>query len=122
MKRMIKILAMAALASAVTIGAADARGGGGGGHGGGFGGGHMGGFGGGAHFGGGFGGGIHAGGFGGGVGHVASGAHFGGTGLRQHAFHQYGHYRPYGYGFGGYDNCYDWYQRYPYSARPLYCG
>jgi hypothetical protein len=80
MKRVMMILATAALASTLAVGTADARGGGGGGggHGGGFGGG---GFGGGGHMGG-FGGGAHIGGFGGGsrIGGVVGGAHLGGLG------------------------------------------
>lgn len=76
MKRLMMILATAALASTLAVGAADARGGGGfggGGHGGGFGGG-------------GFGGGAHIGGFGGGthIGGISGGAHLGGPGGGAH--------------------------------------
>jgi hypothetical protein len=130
MKRAVVILAAAVLASTMAVGAAEARGGGGFG-----GGGHMG-FGGGAHIGGiahagGFGGGLHPGGaatFGGGPrlgeDHVGLGDHFAshGMGLRQHAFHHDGHYRP-GYGFyGSYPDCYDWYYLHPDEPLPLSCG
>ncbi|QHP66669.1 hypothetical protein EI171_04090 [Bradyrhizobium sp. LCT2] len=125
MKRAIMILATAALASTLAIGAADAHGGGGGGGGhggfggGGFGGGHAG-FGGGAHFGsmgheGGFGGGARFGGE-----HLGFGGHA--DGLRQHAFHHFGRYRP-GYGFyGAYPDCYDRYELHPNQPLPLSCS
>lgn len=140
MKRVLMILATAALASTMAVGTADARGGGGGGgHGGGFGGGgHMGGFGGGAHVGG-FGGG-HVGGFGGGV-HVGSMAmhgnmgrlggdhpglgdhpHADGIGFHDHAMHRHGRYSPgYGYYYGDSD-CYDWYVLHPDQPLPLSCS
>jgi hypothetical protein len=117
MTRAIMILATAALASTLAIGAANAHGGGGGGGHGGFGGGHAG-FGGGAHFGG-MG---HGGGFGGsarfGGEHLGFADHAGG--FRQHAFHRYGGT---GYGsYGAYPDCYDWYELHPGRQFPLSCS
>ena len=46
----------------------------------------------------------------------------GGIGLRQHAFHRFGRYRP-GYGFyGAYPDCYDWYELHPDQPLPLSCS
>lgn len=131
MRKMITILTMAVLASSLAIGQADARGGGGGGHGGGFGGGgHMGGFGGGAHFGGAVGGigAAHIGGVGhiGGIGGVGrfDGSRFafgGGArtgGIHQHAMHRLDRIYPY-YGYGV--DCYDWSLSHPTDPLP-YCG
>ena len=135
MKRMVTILATALLATSLFTVAADARGGGGGGHGGFGGGAHMGGFGGGGHIGG-FGGGAHIGGMGG-IGHMGgfgAGAHLGGMehlggdhidhfapAFHQHAMHHFG--RP-GYGFyDGYSpDCYDLNYLHSTNPWPPYCG
>jgi hypothetical protein len=118
--RTMTILMAATLAGGLFASDAQARGGGGGGHGGGFGGGgHVGGFGGG-----------HIGGFGGvhmsgGFGSARVGSHFGGTrmgGGFGREFHRYGGYRSrhgYAYGTGGLDcSPYDWQyqQQWPYSC------
>ena len=150
MKRMMMILATAALASTLMTATAEARGGGfgGGGHVGGFGGGahiggmmgagHIGGFEGGAHIGGmvgaahigGIGEGMHVGGTAvpGGLGHVG-GEHLGlgdhvrgyDGGLHQHAMHRFGRYSP-GYLYGDGLDCYDWTHLHPGQPLPLSCS
>jgi hypothetical protein len=126
MRRVITILATAALASSLLTATAEARGGGGG-HGGGFGGGgHMGGFGGGGHIGG-IAGGARMGGLG-------SGVHIGGTPGRgmdrvaggrfgigsHHAMHRFGTFRHGYYDYGL--NCYDWYNLHPDYQWPPTCS
>ena len=126
MKRMVTILATALLATSLFTVAADARGGGGGGHGGFGGGAHMGGFGGGGHIGG-MGGIGHMGGFGAGA-HLGGMEHLGGDHIdhfapafHQHAMHHFG--RP-GYGFyDGYSpDCYDLNYLHPTNPWPPYCS
>jgi hypothetical protein len=151
MKRMVTILATAALASMLLAAAAEARGGsgfGGGGHVGGFGGGahiggtmgagHIGGFGGDAHVGGmvgsahigGIGAGMHAGraavpvtiGHLGGE-HLGLGEHTHGYdgGLHQHAMRRLGRYWP-GYVYDEGLDCYDWTRLHPGEPLPLSCS
>lgn len=74
---------------------------------------------------------LGGGGFGGGHAGFGGGAHFGGEhlgfgdhagGLRQHAFHRSGRFRPrYGF-YGAYPDCYDWYELHPYQPFPLSCS
>ena len=124
MKRITAILATAVLASSLFTGAAEARGGGGGGH--------MGGFGGGADIGG-LGGGVHMGtlggermgGFGGdvGVGDFDGAARIGGVGadrfvgsrLHEHDLHRFDRILP------GYDASCDLYMQDPTYPLPPYC-
>jgi hypothetical protein len=131
MKRMIMILATAALASTLVTAAAEARGGGG------FGGGHIGGIGGGAHVSGmigsahigGIGEGMHAGvaAVPDGVGHMG-GEHFGlgdhtrgyDGGLHQHAMHRIRRDGP-GYLYDDGLDCPDWTRLHPGEPLPLSC-